>query len=81
MNMIIARYTDKLEYIPPLIVARCKACHVQLVTNKRQTDYIAIGLRCTPDQPFKFRELMGFSGSCSIIRMPVVGTPKNFLNW
>ena len=76
--MIITRYTDKLEYIPPLIVGRLINWQVQLATNKRQTDYIAIGLRCTPDQPFKFRELMGFSGSCSIIPTPVVGTPQDF---
>jgi hypothetical protein len=77
----MARYTDKLEYIPPLIVAHFKACYVELATNKRQTDYLAIGLRCTPDQPFRFREIKGFSGSCFIMTTPVVGTPQNFLNW
>ena len=53
----MARYTDKLEYIPPLIVAHFKACYIELATNKRQTDYLAIGLRCTPDQPFRFSEI------------------------
>mgnify|MGYP006991266246 FL=1 len=36
--MIITRYTDELEYIPPLIVGRFITCQVQLATNKRQTD-------------------------------------------
>jgi hypothetical protein len=57
INVIMALYYDKLEHIPPLIVERFIACHVQLATNKRRTDYIAIGLRSNLAQPFTFREL------------------------